>query len=240
MGDDGDGGNDDDDNSSRNRKEQSTKKKTNSVHSSNRISSAAAASQEELEMILQRDVHEEASIVDEIASMTSETSSDATNGTGNPSRTNPTSSAAIMPIKTTTRIVKFPQRLFRRMKHSVWESLDEMDRLIVTTTLPIATLFCILPLVNAGDVFWVSRLGDTLAVAAQQAGNQIYMSVFFLMNFLPSITAIQVSKSYASDDEAGTQDAICQALLLAFFVSAFGTASIFTYPQRFLSSILKG
>mmetsp|Transcript_20941 Transcript_20941/g.49740 ORF Transcript_20941/g.49740 Transcript_20941/m.49740 type:complete len:640 (+) Transcript_20941:191-2110(+) len=151
-----------------------------------------------------------------------------------------TTSSVLTPLKTTTaKLVKVPHRLFRQIKHSVWESLDEMDRLIVTTALPIATLFCILPLVNAADVFWVSRLGDTLAVAAQQAGNQIYMTVFFLMNFLPSITAIQVSKSFSLSDEEATQDDICNSMVVGLFVALIGTFAMFFYPQKFLSSILK-
>ena len=169
------------------------------------------------------------------------------NSTANPSSSSSSLSAGtprksvMTPLKaTTTKLVKVPHQLFRQIKHSVWESLDEMDRLIVTTALPIATLFCILPLVNAADVFWVSRLGDTLAVAAQQAGNQIYMTVFFLMNFLPSITAIQVSKSFSLSNKEATQDAICNSLVVGLFVALIGTFAIFFYPQKFLSSILKG
>jgi MatE len=232
MGD--DGGSDDDDHGNRQRNEN---RQSDANHHNHPSRNHHLTKGEELEMILQRDLHEDSSIEDD-AALLGDMGNDTSNGTSSPN----TSSSAVTtsPLKTTTRWVAFPQRLVRRLRNTIWESLDDMDRLIVTTTLPIATLFCILPLVNAGDVFWVSRLGDTVSIAAQQASNQIYMSVFFLMNFLPSITAIQVSKSYASDDKAGTQDAICQALLLALFISSFGTAAMFAYPERFLSSILKG
>ena len=61
-----------------------------------------------------------------------------------------------------------------------------------------------------------------------------------LFSFLPNVTATLVSKRYASGDMDGTQDAVCQALMLGILISIFGTTFMFTNPIRALSTILKG
>lgn len=202
--------------------------------------------EQELQMVLQQDVHEESTTMDDgVAAWAATTTSN--NDTSGSSGSNATHFAQLS-RKGTTRSSILPlaavaasaRRTLQQWKNDIWESLDDMDKLIATTTIPIAALFSIMPLVAATDIFWVNQLGDTLAVAAQAAGNQIYQSNFWLFSFLPSITAIMVSKSYASDDQEGTQDAICQALMFALVISTCGSAVLFSYPGRFLSSILQG
>ena len=94
-------------------------------------------------------------------------------------------------------------------------NLDEVDKSIVATLLPLSLVFAIFPLTQALDLFWVNRLGDTLAVAGQAAANQVYNSAFWLFAFLPSVTATLVSKSHAAGDLGKTQENVCQALLMA-------------------------
>lgn len=118
--------------------------------------------------------------------------------------------------------------------------LDDIDRLIVWSTLPLSAVFAIIPLSQALDLFWVNRLGDALAVAGQAAANQVFNSAFWLFSFLPSVTATLVSKSHASGDIEATQDAVCQALLFASVISIAGTSFMFMNPVKALSSILKG
>jgi hypothetical protein len=121
-----------------------------------------------------------------------------------------------------------------------WKGFDDLDKLIFKTALPLSAIFAIIPLTSAMDLFWVSRLGDALAVAGQSAANQVFNSAFWLFAFLPSVTATLVSKRNASGDFEGVQDAVCQALLFSVFISVIGTALMFLNPAKALSSILKG
>jgi phage terminase large subunit-like protein len=121
-----------------------------------------------------------------------------------------------------------------------WKGFDELDRRLLKIALPLTATFAINPLVQALDLFWVNRLGDALAVAGQAAANQVYGSSFWLFSFLPSVTATLVSKKYASGDMEGTQDAVCNALTVGFFISIIGSSLLFFNPEKALSSILKG
>jgi hypothetical protein len=117
---------------------------------------------------------------------------------------------------------------------------NEMDRNILVTTLPLSAIFAIIPLASAIDLFWVNRLGNTLAVAGQAAANQVYSSAFFLFSFLPSVTATLVSKYHASGNIEQTQDAVCQALFFSVLISIVGASFMFCFPTKALGSILKG
>jgi Na+-driven multidrug efflux pump len=121
-----------------------------------------------------------------------------------------------------------------------WKGFNELDKEIFKAALPLSAIFAIMPVAMSTNLFWVNRLGSTLAVAGQSAANQMFASSFWLVSFLPSITATMVSKSFASGDMEATQDAVCQALLFAILISLAGTLLMFLNPAKFLSSILKG
>jgi hypothetical protein len=118
--------------------------------------------------------------------------------------------------------------------------ITQMDKQIFVTALPLSAIFAIMPLASAADLFWVNRLGNTLAVAGQAAANQVYSSGFWLFAFLPTVTATLVSKTHASGDLEGTQDAVCQALFFGMLISAVGAYLMFFWPEKALASILKG
>jgi Na+-driven multidrug efflux pump len=63
----------------------------------------------------------------------------------------------------------------------------------------------------------------------------IYTSYHYL-----SVTATLVSKQHASGDKEGTQDAICQALFVGFFIAMIGTPLMFFFPYKALSAVLPG
>ena len=115
-----------------------------------------------------------------------------------------------------------------------------MDKMIVGSTLPLAGLTSIVPLVQSWDLFWVNQLGDTLAVSAQSAANMVYQFSFGLFSFLPSVTATLVSKNYANDDWERTQEIVCRALLFAATTSSVISMMIFANPRLFLGAVLKG
>ena len=151
---------------------------------------------------------------------------DGKEGSGSLSTMNESSAGALKKIQTTNQ-------------NKLSRFFDDMDKQIFVTTLPLSAIFAIMPLASASDLFWVNRLGDTLAVAGQQAANQVYQSAFWLFSFLPSVTATLVSQTHANGDLEGTQDAICQALFFAMFISTFGATFMFNWPAKALKSILK-
>ncbi|KAL3908788.1 MAG: hypothetical protein SGARI_002907 [Bacillariaceae sp.] len=113
-----------------------------------------------------------------------------------------------------------------------------MDKELIGISLPVIGNFAINPLIGAVDLFWVNRMGNALAVAGQAASNQVFSSAFWFVSFLPSVTATLVSKQHAQGDEEGTQDAVCQALFVGFFIALIGTPLMFLNPNRALSAVL--
>ena len=139
------------------------------------------------------------------------------------------------PFESTT-----PFSTMATMQRTKLRLFDNVDRLIYATALPLSAVFAIIPIAGALDLFWVNRLGDTLAVAGQSAANQVYNSAFWLFAFLPTTTATLVSKSYASGDIEKTQDAVCQAMLFSLLIAIPGALLMFFKPIQALGSILKG
>jgi putative MATE family efflux protein len=119
-----------------------------------------------------------------------------------------------------------------------WPCGDKMDKELIQISLPVIGNYAISPLIGAVDLFWVNRMGNALAVAGQAASNQVFSSAFWFVSFLPSVTATLVSKQHAKGDQEGTQDAICQALFVGFFIALVGTPAMFFNPHKALSSVL--
>jgi len=120
-----------------------------------------------------------------------------------------------------------------------WPCGDALDKKLIKIALPCIANFAITPLVGAVDLFWINRMGNTLAVAGQAAANQIFTSAFWLTSFLPSVTATLVATESAKGSEEGVQDAVCQALVLGTFVAVIGSVLIFSRPDKLLSGVLK-
>lgn len=122
---------------------------------------------------------------------------------------------------------------------SSWPCMDSLDKRLIKIALPCIANFAINPLVGAVDLFWINRMGNTLAVAGQAAANQIFSSAFWLTSFLPSVTATLVAKERAKGDEEGVQDAISQALIVGFFVAVIGSSVVLSRPDSLLTGVLK-
>ena len=122
---------------------------------------------------------------------------------------------------------------------SNWPQFDELDKRMMKIALPCIANFAINPLIGAVDLFWVNRMGNALAVAGQAAANQVFSSAFWIVSVLPSVTATLVSKANAKGDDGEVQDAVCQALVVGFYVSLVGSLLMLWYPNKVLSSVLK-
>jgi len=119
-----------------------------------------------------------------------------------------------------------------------WPKFDELDRQIARLALPTIANFAINPLIGAVDLFWIGKMGNALTIAGQAAANQIFNSAFFLISYLPSITATLVSTEYAKNDKEGVQDAVCQAIFVGSLLGIIGNIVLLSRPGYVLQSVL--
>jgi len=128
-----------------------------------------------------------------------------------------------------------PKKVYQKAKLFSWTPLDNK---IMAVALPCIANFAINPLIGAVDLFWVGRMGDALAVAGQGAANQVFNSAFWMVSFLPAVTATLVSKVYAQRNPDEVQDTVCQSLLLATLIALPFTALLLLKPNLMLRTVL--
>ena len=116
--------------------------------------------------------------------------------------------------------------------------VPHVDRLIVTTAVPSMINLAVVPLVNAVDTFWVGRLGNALALAGQAAANQAFFTVYFLVAFLPTLTAPLVAAAAGSGQTEQAQARICESLFLCNVLGLLGTLFLVVFPQTALHMVL--
>jgi MATE family multidrug resistance protein len=96
----------------------------------------------------------------------------------------------------------------------------------------------VVPLVNAVDTFWVGRLGLAVALAAQSAANQACFTLFFLIAFLPNMTAPLVAEAVSSGDKELARKRICESLFLCNILGMIGTLTLTLFPRQILTALL--
>jgi MATE family multidrug resistance protein len=114
----------------------------------------------------------------------------------------------------------------------------ELDKLVLRTAIPSMINLGVVPIVNSVDTFWVGRLGLALALAGQSAANQACFTVFFMIAFLPNITAPLVAKAVASGNQEEAQDRICESLYLCNVLGILGTGLLVLFPRQVLSFLV--
>ena len=115
---------------------------------------------------------------------------------------------------------------------------DDLDEMILQTAIPSMINLGVVPIVNSVDTFWVGRLGVALALAGQSAANQASFTIFFLIAFLPNITAPLVAKAVASGDSEEAQRRVCESIFLCNVLGLLGTFLLVCFPRRVLSSLV--
>ena len=88
--------------------------------------------------------------------------------------------------------------------------------------LPSIANLAVIPIVGAVDTFWIGRMGNALALAGQGAANQCFFSAFFLIAFIPTITAPLVAAAAGSGDIDSACKRVCEALFLANALGVLG------------------
>eukprot|EP00594_Rhizosolenia_setigera_P011058 CAMPEP_0178968670 /NCGR_PEP_ID=MMETSP0789-20121207/18397_1 /TAXON_ID=3005 /ORGANISM="Rhizosolenia setigera, Strain CCMP 1694" /LENGTH=472 /DNA_ID=CAMNT_0020654653 /DNA_START=271 /DNA_END=1689 /DNA_ORIENTATION=+ len=115
---------------------------------------------------------------------------------------------------------------------------DELDSRILKTAIPSMINLAVVPLVNAVDTFWVGRLGSALALAGQAAANQTFFTLYFLIAFIPTITAPLVASAVAAKDTESAQSRVCEAVFLSNIFGALGTIIMTGFPYLALKLVL--
>jgi len=115
---------------------------------------------------------------------------------------------------------------------------DDIDRRIASLALPSMLNLAVVPIVNSVDTFWVGRMGNALALAGQGAANQAFFTIYFLVAFLPMITAPLVATAVGSGDTEAAQDAICESLFLSNLLGGIGTLLMVLSPRTVLKLVL--
>ena len=104
--------------------------------------------------------------------------------------------------------------------------------------LPSMANLAVIPVVGAVDTFWIGRMGDALALAGQGAANQCFYSTFFLIAFIPTITAPLVAKAAGSGDLEAARARVCEAIFLASALGFLGMLMLVGRPQLVLGCVL--
>jgi Na+-driven multidrug efflux pump len=113
-----------------------------------------------------------------------------------------------------------------------------LDRLILATAVPSMINMAVVPLVNAVDTFWVGRMGSALALAGQAAANHAFFTLYFLVSYLPTITAPRVAAAVGSGQLDVAQTRVSESLFLSNLLGGLGTVLLVAYPMAILSFIL--
>jgi putative MATE family efflux protein len=119
--------------------------------------------------------------------------------------------------------------------------MNSLDRRILRTAIPTMINMVAVPLVNSVDTFWVGRLGMVLALAGQAAANNAFFTLYFLVSFLPTLTAPKVAEAIAqstNDDRQVARERVSEALFLSILFGGLGTILLVIFPQLVLRLVL--
>mmetsp|Transcript_3729 Transcript_3729/g.9759 ORF Transcript_3729/g.9759 Transcript_3729/m.9759 type:complete len:608 (-) Transcript_3729:49-1872(-) len=166
-------------------------------------------------------------------------STEATNSSDNPTpATNGISGSDGSSVNGANETPLTKTRKLERLKKSLPFQNDTLDGLILKTCIPTVMNLAVVPLVNTVDTFWVGRLGLAMALAAQSAANQASFTLFFLIAFLPNMTAPLVASAVSSGDEDAARERVCESLFLCNVLGAVGTLALMIFPRQILTALL--
>lgn len=154
-----------------------------------------------------------------------------------PVQENTTTSSQLDATTSTATTIPTTRKLDRLLKSLPFQK-DALDGLILKTCVPTVMNLMVVPLVNSVDTFWVGRLGVAMALAAQSAANQACFTLYFLIAFLPNMTAPMVASAVSSGDDDQARERVCESLFLCNVLGALGTMALMIYPRQILTALL--
>lgn len=96
----------------------------------------------------------------------------------------------------------------------------------------------VVPLVQAVDTFWVGRMGNALAQAGQSAAGTTFFTVYFLVAFVPTMTAPLVAAATGRGDSAAAEARIGDAVWVSTVLGLIGTLMLTTFPSAVNSMVV--
>lgn len=81
-------------------------------------------------------------------------------------------------------------------------------------------------------------MGIPLAMAGQAAANQAFFTIYFLVSYLPTITAPLVAAAIGAKDRDKATSLVCESLFLGTLLGGVGTLLLVAWPHGCLSPIL--
>jgi Na+-driven multidrug efflux pump len=127
---------------------------------------------------------------------------------------------------------------WKRFQAALPGSQSGLDKLILSTSIPSMINLAVVPIVNSVDTFWVGRMGNALALAGQTAANQAFFTIFFLVTYLPTITAPLVAAAVGSGNQEEARNRVCESIFLSNLLGGLGTILLVGFPATVLSMIL--
>ena len=160
---------------------------------------------------------------------------------GYPTSLDSSTTTSITTTQTTaTRHTGWRRRLRRALPGYKGEDVvvPGLDRMILTTVVPSMINLAVVPLVNSVDTFWVGRMGLALALAGQAAANQAFFTLYFLVAFLPTITAPLVATAVGSGNQQEARTRVSESLFLCTLLGGLGTLLLVGFPETSLGLVL--
>jgi len=114
---------------------------------------------------------------------------------------------------------------------------DTLDKDVLRLWLPATVNFAILPLCGAVDLFWVGQMGNTIALAAMGAANQIFSSAFWIISFLPSLVSPLIAKTVATGNKEKVQNKVGEAIFVSAVFGALGMFLMFFFPEKAIAVV---
>jgi len=130
-------------------------------------------------------------------------------------------------------------RLRDRMRRwrNAWPRGDDLDKRIISLTIPGILNLMLLPLVGLVDTYWVGRLGNAVSLAGMGAANQVFTTTAWAVSFLPSVTTPLVAKAVASGNKDEAAKRIAESMVVATTVGVLAMTFLQTQPLLALSMV---
>uniref|UniRef100_A0A7S3K4F4 Polysaccharide biosynthesis protein C-terminal domain-containing protein n=1 Tax=Aureoumbra lagunensis TaxID=44058 RepID=A0A7S3K4F4_9STRA len=116
---------------------------------------------------------------------------------------------------------------------------DALDKEIVKTAVPSMANLAVVPLVGAVDTFWVGRMSNAAAQAGQAAAGTSFFTAYFLVSFIPTITAPLVAKAAGAGDIKEAEKRVAEALWISTVLGFICTIALIVKPGLINSLVLR-
>mmetsp|Transcript_16664 Transcript_16664/g.30254 ORF Transcript_16664/g.30254 Transcript_16664/m.30254 type:complete len:468 (-) Transcript_16664:140-1543(-) len=101
-----------------------------------------------------------------------------------------------------------------------------VDQRIMATALPAMMNLAIIPVVSSVEAMWIGRMGDAAMIGAQSAASTAYLTVFYLLGFVPTMAAPVVAALLGGNKKDEARKSIGETLGLCVILGALATVYV--------------